>query len=582
MHPKRTRPRKQRQYFAVTRPLALAAAMIGLFSLLMPWVMSSSPPEGTYNTLGHYVTDYDNYDGTLAVVAVLVLLGSLLTFVSSVGTFASLAGVLIFALDMRTRLEYVSVGFPIAIVACVLGIASLLFRRPLRIWDRFLAFAPSREKRGLRIDVFSIGAAVTALIAAVLPWLVSKESYGYVLHVQDFPLASFLDANYWGSLNLSIASAIFIFGAIACLFTQLGATALVVGTVWGFLELRPMLITGSTNYGYSFFNGSVGLGPGFHIGILAAALGCVSLLIVYRMNLPDWLTVWSSGHGEGSMRVHGSAEERVEQPAKLGLARLVSNWKKIVAITVVVGALVAIIGFSYLLPLSRIEVHVDNMNQESMAQVTIYLDGQEIKSGFASSSSYLTAVVSATSGVHTVSIDYGWLGQNQSAIDGVPDWYSDVIAKPFQRGYIDIVIGFQGWNQPILQVTNEQIPHGQKVSVESATQILMGSTVPAGLQWGDVSIILTDGNSSVRWQPSTVNLSTGHITRQDLPEASLGALTVLCNVTDLMGNGYVNAGDFFTIISSGGNVFSSHETYNVYIMYESGSSLLAEVDFQGP
>jgi hypothetical protein len=282
------------------------------------------------------------------------------------------------------------------------------------------------------------------------------------------------------------------------------------------------------------------------------------------------------------MRVHGSAEERVEQPAKLGLARLVSNWKKLVAISVVVGALVSIIGFSYLLPLSRIEVHVDNMNQENMAQVTIYLDGQEIKSGFASSSSYLTAVVSATSGVHTVSIDYGWLGQNQSAIDGVPDWYSDVIAKPFQRSYTGMHIGFQGWNQPILQVTNEQIPHGQKVSVESATQILMGSTVPAGLQWGDVSIILTDGNSSVRWQPSAVNLSTGHITRQDLPEASLGALTVLCNATDLMGNGYVNAGDFFTIISSGGNVFSSHETYNIYIMYEPGSSLLAEVDFQGP
>jgi hypothetical protein len=209
--------------------------------------MSSSPPDGTYNTIFHYASNNNDYDGTLAVVAMLVLVGSLLTFVSSVGSFASLAGVLIFAVDMKSRLEYVSVGFPIAIVACALGIASIFFRKPLRIWNRSLVFAPSRDKRGLSIDVFSIGAAVAASIAAVLPWLISRESYAYVSHVQDFSLFFFLDANYWGSLNLSVSSAIFIVGAIACLFTQLGATALVVGTVWGFLEQRPMLVTASQN-----------------------------------------------------------------------------------------------------------------------------------------------------------------------------------------------------------------------------------------------------------------------------------------------------------------------------------------------
>jgi uncharacterized OB-fold protein len=36
MHPKRARPRKKREFFAVARPIALAAAVIGLFSLLVP------------------------------------------------------------------------------------------------------------------------------------------------------------------------------------------------------------------------------------------------------------------------------------------------------------------------------------------------------------------------------------------------------------------------------------------------------------------------------------------------------------------------------------------------------------------
>jgi hypothetical protein len=549
----------------------------------MPWVMSSSPPDGTLNTLGHYATDLNDYDGTLAIVAVLVLLGSLLTFVTSAGSFASLAGVIIFALDMKNRFQYVSVGFPIAVVASVLGMASLLFRKPLRIWDRFLVFAPSRERRGLRLDVISIGAAVVALIATVLPWLVTKGSYGSFGRVQNFPLFSFLDPNYLGSLNLSAASAVFIFGAIACLFTEIGATALVVGTVWSFLELRPMLISASGNgFGFTLFNVSTGLGPGFYVGILAAALGLFSLMFVYRMTLPDWLTVWSSGRSESIERVPGPSAEAIERPTRSSLALLVSNWKKLAATAIAIGAIVAAVGFTYLLPLSKIEVRVDNMNQESIAQVTIYLDGREIKSGSASSSAFLAAVVSTTAGVHTVSIDYGWLGQNQSAKDGIPDWYSDLIARPFEHNYMNVQIGFEGSMQPILQATNESIPSGQKISVESITRHAMGSTVIADLQWGDVSIILTDGNSSVRWQPSAVNLSTGHITRQDLPEASLGALTVLCNATDLMGNGYVNAGDFFTIISSGGNVFSSHETYKVYIMYEPGSSLLAEVDFQGP
>jgi len=582
MHPKRARPRRQRQYSAVARPLALAAAVIGLFSLLMPWVLSSSPPNGTFNTIGHYATDYNDYNGTLAIVAVLVLLGSLLTFVSSVGSFASLAGVLMFALDMKNRFEYVSVGFPIAVVASVLGIASLLFRKPFRIWDRFLVFAPSRERRGLRFDVISIGAAVVALIATVLPWLVTKESWGNFVHVQDFSLSSFLDPNYLGSLNLSAASAVFIFGAIACLFTEVGATALVVGTAWSFLELRPMLVSASGN-GFSFFDVSTGLGPGFYVGILAAVLGLLSLMFVFRMTLPDWLTVWSSGRSESPEKAPGPSAEAIERPTRSSLALLVSNWKKLAAIAIAIGAIVAAIGFSFLLPLSKIEVRVGNMNQESIAQVTIYLDGREIKSGFASSSAFLAAVVSTTAGVHTVSIDYGWPSQNQSANDGVPDWYSDLIAKPFQRNFLSVEIGFEGSMQPILQVTNESIPSGQKISVESITQHVVGSTVIASLQWGDVSIILTDGNSSVNWKPNTVDLTSmsGNIARHDFPETDLGALTVLCNVTDIMSNGYVNAGDFLTVITVGGIVFSSQTTYNLYIMYEPYSSLLAEIDFQG-
>ena len=580
MHPKRIKPRRPRQYFAVTRPLALAAAVIGLFSLLMPWVSGPSPPNAAFNTIGHYASNYDDYNATLAIVAVLVLLGSLLTFVSSVGSFALLAGVLIFALDMRTRMEYVSVGFPIAIVASVLGMASLLFRKPLRIWDRFLVFAPSRDRRGLRFDVLSVGAAVVALIAMVLPWLVTKNGYGNFVYVQNFSLSSFLDPNHLGSLNLSAASAVFVFGAIACLLTEIGAAALIVGTVWSFLELRPMLFSASANSS-PLFNASAGLGPGIYVGILAAVLGLVSLIFAYRITLPGWLTVWSTGHSGSPEKVPEPAAESIARPTRSDLALLASNWKKLAAIATAVGAIVAVVGLSYLLPLSEIEVDVYNMNQMSIAQATIYLDGQEMKSGLASSSASLAAVVSTTAGVHTVSIDYGWQGQNQSAIDGIPDWYSDVIAKPFQHNYVSVEIGFQGSMQPNLQVTNESIPHGQKISVVSITQNMLGSTVMGSLQWTDMSIVLTDGNSSVRWQPNTVTLTAGNLDRQDFPPANLGALTVLCNVTDLVGNGYVNTGDFFTLVSSGGSIFSSHMTYSLYIIYDPGSSLLAEVDFQG-
>lgn len=86
--------------------------------------------------------------------------------------------------------------------------------------------------------------------------------------------------------------------------------------------------------------------------------------------------------------------------------------------------------------------------------------------------------------------------------------------------------------------------------------------------WSDIAIILSDGDDSVDWSPSTFDLVGQGSEGSALGSESLGWAVVWCNVTDLAGNGLIDAGDSFTLETSSDQGFAGGTTYIVTVMHE--------------
>ena len=136
-----------------------------------------------------------------------------------------------------------------------------------------------------------------------------------------------------------------------------------------------------------------------------------------------------------------------------------------------------------------------------------------------------------------------------------------------------MVLGFGG--------TSAQTPESflTKSTVSSGLELSFGP-VSADMQWSDVTILLSDGTSTVHWSPATTSLDNATTSKQLLWACTLGSLTVYCNVTDLAGNGYVNQGDYFALTTGGGS-FSVATTYTCTIMYDPTAGQVCRINFIG-
>jgi len=99
--------------------------------------------------------------------------------------------------------------------------------------------------------------------------------------------------------------------------------------------------------------------------------------------------------------------------------------------------------------------------------------------------------------------------------------------------------------------------------------------------WDEIEFILDDGFNVTTWQPVlSVQESTFALT-VDPPSASLGSLSVFCNITDLEANGYVNRGDRVVFTVGGADGFSPYTNYNVTMRFIPTGGDVAKTSFSG-
>lgn len=74
------------------------------------------------------------------------------------------------------------------------------------------------------------------------------------------------------------------------------------------------------------------------------------------------------------------------------------------------------------------------------------------------------------------------------------------------------------------------------------------------LRWSDAKIMISNASDFTDWSPITESLWLGPGLTQDLGEKQFGSANLHCSVTDLEGNGRLDAGDFFTLRWLSGDV----------------------------
>jgi len=101
--------------------------------------------------------------------------------------------------------------------------------------------------------------------------------------------------------------------------------------------------------------------------------------------------------------------------------------------------------------------------------------------------------------------------------------------------------------------------------------------------WDDLSIQLSDGTSNAAWHPVKANFATGStVTHSEATSPTVfGTLSVFCNVTDLVGNGNVNGGDYFTLQTYAAATFGTSTTYTISIIYDPTSEKIFDTTFTG-
>ena len=139
-----------------------------------------------------------------------------------------------------------------------------------------------------------------------------------------------------------------------------------------------------------------------------------------------------------------------------------------------------------------------------------------------------------------------------------------------------MVLGFGGDTAsnipPVGEIMSDTTTNGMMFTF---TQLSRDTT------WGEIVIVFSDGTNVTTFRNvSTDALHTGDPVTVQIGANPLGLLTVYLNITDMVGNGYVNGGDYFTLTTSGGS-FSNIVTYEVIVIHDPSDSRITFDTFQG-
>jgi hypothetical protein len=83
------------------------------------------------------------------------------------------------------------------------------------------------------------------------------------------------------------------------------------------------------------------------------------------------------------------------------------------------------------------------------------------------------------------------------------------------------------------------------------------------------------------WSPDQENLTSvaGLPITQSLLQNNGSDLALICNVTDTSGNGFVDDGDYLTLMPLGENALIAGVTYEIKLLNESFGSYMCSLDF---
>ncbi len=562
------------------KALPLLGALLGLSSFALPWDSLPAYSRESFHRLGDYVVMYpSDYSYVLAVAAALVLVGAILLFLTSFGGIIQLSGIGLFVYGVQGDLSHLEIGFVTCLCGAVLGVSSLFIRAPLEVPLRLLTVAPGKaEGRGLQVELTSVGCFLVGATACFLPWFVQSYSWRYS---QYYPMDDYERFNTLISfvfeqnqdLLLVTGASVFVIGAILALLTPLGGIAQGVGVTAFFLGIQPQLSGGSSTYGgYAV---SYDLGLGFYVGIIAAAMGVVGLVLPLRVGLPTGsLTVSGSERSAQNLRGLKERLSGLSSAVESAVPRLLAI---AVALTVILSSSACVAALAYTQKWSSVMIWVNAYApQEEEVEIAIQVDGLEVFSEVVSSYSQVITKTQVRAGTHKVSIDYCFLSIDPDGIDGVLDWSTYCQARPFSKTNVLVEIG--SYRTIIRSVGLETSP------VENGTEVVFGSFDSDGMwtpsvSWDDITLTLTDGISHVywalRWDPS---LWDGILTEKTYDNRTLGETNISCSITDLYGNGCVNPGDFVTLSALDGTSFSPDVTYTLLVMYDRQSSLIGECE----
>lgn len=138
-------------------------------------------------------------------------------------------------------------------------------------------------------------------------------------------------------------------------------------------------------------------------------------------------------------------------------------------------------------------------------------------------------------------------------------------------------IAFTGTAQvtPAATYSKSSLTNGEQINIVSITR----TDVP----WDEIQIWLSDGTNIAGWDPMTADLDGGSAVTVNYTTNVTGPLTVCLHVTDVGGNGFVSASDYFKVFTyQGATRFSTSTIYSAVLIFKpTGESIGSGVTFTG-
>jgi len=130
-----------------------------------------------------------------------------------------------------------------------------------------------------------------------------------------------------------------------------------------------------------------------------------------------------------------------------------------------------------------------------------------------------------------------------------------------------------GWRlvTAYVSMTSSSIANGFRITITSISD---------ATAWSDVRIGLQDSYSWVYWYPTTADLTGAPPVIHSYGSQTLGSLSVILNVTDVSGNGWVDNGDYITIQAPPSG-FDYYTYYTLQLTFEPLMGTMGSMWFSG-